>query len=256
MKNFVIASLGSLVVAGGASAGVFDGWKAVQSKVTRDGQEYSVLRVYASFTTLDDVLLNVYNSDISWSGALGDIKHDQLFPGAPAWNPQFSAGTGANDSYVTIGGSVGFANTTGADGNWIPPFAGPGIPLLAGWGNTAPPNLQGKAGTVDDGDGGSFSGTLVAQFVRLQKKLTNTITVDGNGNVISEELSGPFDTLNFKGSVTWNQGLGTPGQQFNNAEEVFDFGALINDVIVVIPAPGALALLGLAGVVGGRRRRA
>ena len=41
-------------------------------------------------------------------------------------------------------------------------------------------------------------------------------------------------------SATWNQGLGTSGQQ---AE------------FIVTPAPGAIAMLGLAGLAGGRRRR-
>ena len=38
--------------------------------------------------------------------------------------------------------------------------------------------------------------------------------------------------------ATWNQGLGTPGEQGQ----------------FVIPAPGAVALLGLAGLAGRRRR--
>ncbi|MCP4845081.1 MAG: GlyGly-CTERM sorting domain-containing protein, partial [Actinomycetia bacterium] len=50
---------------------------------------------------------------------------------------------------------------------------------------------------------------------------------------------GDFDLIGSTLEVTWNQGLGTPGQQ---------------EGFVVTPAPGALALLGLAGL-GGRRRR-
>ena len=40
--------------------------------------------------------------------------------------------------------------------------------------------------------------------------------------------------------ATWNQGLGTPGQQAQ-------FGW--------VPAPGAIALLGFAGILGQPRRR-
>ena len=51
---------------------------------------------------------------------------------------------------------------------------------------------------------------------------------------------GDFSLTDSTLEVTWNQGLGTPGQQA---------GFIVN-----IPAPGALALLGLAGLTGRRRR--
>ena len=60
-------------------------------------------------------------------------------------------------------------------------------------------------------------------------------------------MVGRFATTEFKDlsfttlEVTWNEGLGTPGQQ--------------GEFIVNVPAPGAVALLGLAGLVGGGRRR-
>ena len=42
------------------------------------------------------------------------------------------------------------------------------------------------------------------------------------------------------GFATFNEGIGTPGQQ---------------DSFTIVPAPGALALLGLAGLAGRRRRK-
>ena len=45
-------------------------------------------------------------------------------------------------------------------------------------------------------------------------------------------------------SVTWNNGIGTEGNQLEDI------------AIMEVPAPGAFALLGLAGLAGGRRRRA
>jgi hypothetical protein len=42
------------------------------------------------------------------------------------------------------------------------------------------------------------------------------------------------------GFATFNEGIGTPGQQ---------------DDFEIVPAPGALALLGLAGLAGRRRRK-
>ena len=54
------------------------------------------------------------------------------------------------------------------------------------------------------------------------------------------EGSGEFD-LSGSLSVTWNEGIGTPGNQ-----QAFD--------IMEVPAPGALALLGLGGLAVRRRR--
>ncbi|MAC18898.1 MAG: hypothetical protein CMJ23_04320, partial [Phycisphaerae bacterium] len=83
---------------------------------------------------------------------------------------------------------------------------------LAGWYNGNPPTLNGQ---VVDNDG--TLGVLVGRFA-----------YDGDFSLEGSALE-----------VTWNQGLGTPGQQAG---------------FIVTPAPGALALLGLAGIAGRRRR--
>ena len=51
--------------------------------------------------------------------------------------------------------------------------------------------------------------------------------------------NGDFDLAGSTLSVTWNEGIGTGAEQAN---------------FTVVPAPGALALLGLAGLAGRRRR--
>ena len=130
------------------------------------------------------------------------------------WNPQFAI-DGTVDSYATIGGTTGFTNSTNADPEWGGPgFTQAGIPDGAGWFNGNPTNLQGK---VD----GSLR-TLIAQFV------------------YSGEDTEQFTTLL---SISFNQGLGT-ATQFGEGKG-FTIG---------VPAPGAVALLGLAGLAGRRRR--
>ena len=89
----------------------------------------------------------------------------------------------------------------------------------AGWYNGSPPSLNGQVGDVAGAGtiAGSDFGVLIGRF-----------------------STGTF--ANLEGStleVTWNQGLGTPGNQAG---------------FTVVPAPGALALLGLAGMAGRRRR--
>jgi hypothetical protein len=126
------------------------------------------------------------------------------------------------DSFVTIGGfdqggtpdpeqNVGAGAGTGLDPNFGGNTAAyPGD--LAGWYNGSPPSLNGQVGETVVG-----LGVLVGRF-----------SYDGEFSIEGSTLE-----------VTWNQGLGTGGQQAG---------------FTVIPAPGVLALLGLAGIAGRRRR--
>jgi hypothetical protein len=204
MKIGMFAGAAALAVAGIASAG-FVGLEAEKTVV--GGK--NVWRVYAKFNSANDVVLSVFG--IQGFGATSWNQSD--FVGG-SWNSQFTQDAGV-DSYVTIGGSTGFANSTSADPNWgALGFNQQGIPNGAGWFNSNPPNLQGK---VD-----ANLRTLLAQFVYT-----------GDDTAI---FSSPL-------TVSFNQGLGTPTQ--------FSTGATFS---IGVPAPGAIALLGLAGLAGRRRR--
>ncbi|MCP4846062.1 MAG: hypothetical protein GY901_13355, partial [Actinomycetia bacterium] len=110
----------------------------------------------------------------------------------------------------------------GAGTGLDPNFGGNGAAMPgtdAGWYNGSPPSLNGLVGSVPEASGDLIGlGVLVGRF-----------TYDGD-----------FDLTDSTLEVTWNQGLGTPGQQA---------GFVVN-----VPAPGALALLGFAGIAGRRRR--
>lgn len=232
MKNFVIAGICSLAAAGAASAaftGIAVNEYAVGDKCVAD--------IYVTFDTAADVLLNVFNVNASLDGGFGQLTHNNLVPG-PSWSPTFvTPGMESMDTFVTIGGQPGFANSTNADPNWgAAGFNQAGIPALAGWFNSNPPNLQGQAqGGLD------------------LSNLTGSKTYEGAGTfvmrlVISQALLTDNGlSFTFNGSLTYNQGLGTDPIQPN-----FTF----TNQLWAIPAPGALALLGLAGLAGGRRRRA
>ena len=177
-----------------------------------------------------DTVLNVFNLI---QGDDAATSYFQSFTGT-GWQPTNLGGPFDTpalrlaDSFVTIGGfeqgvlypeqSPGAGSGTGLDPN----FGGNGtqIPAAnAGWYNGSPPSLNGATGEVA-GAGtieGSDFGVLIGRF--------------STGTFASLEGS----TL----EVTWNQGLGSPGNQ---------------ELFTVVPAPGALALLGLAGVAGRRRR--
>jgi hypothetical protein len=118
---------------------------------------------------------------------------------------------------VTIGGQALGTNSTNADPSWgVLSWTRPDVPNGAnvGWFNSNPPNLQGRVGV----------GANTATDVRLGQ-----FVVDRNAN-----------------GGTWNLKIGytdgvTTTVQF--AETSFS-----------LPAPGAVALLGLAGLAGRRRR--
>jgi uncharacterized protein (TIGR03382 family) len=191
----------------------------------------NVKDLYLSSDDAADTVLNVYNLNMA---AAGQVTYFQSFTGT-GWQPTNlggpfdAAALRLADSFVTIGGfaqdtivpeqAPGAGSGTGLDPN----FGGNGATApgaLAGWYNGSPPSLNGQVGQVPQGPGGSFGlGVLIGRFAS----------------------EGDFDLTDSTLEVTWNQGLGTPGVQG---------GFTVN-----VPAPGTFAFLGLAGLVGGRRRR-
>jgi len=173
-----------------------------------------------------DVALNVYNLQLVESA---QVSYFQSTTGT-GWTPNNLGGIFDTpalrlaDSFVTIGGlqqdtllpeqAPGAGAGTGLDPN----FGGNNAAApgaLAGWYNGSPPSLNGQVGMLPGTIG---MGVLVGRFA----------------------YDGDFDLTGSTLEVTWNQGLGTPGIQA---------GFTVN-----IPAPGALALLGVAGLAGRRRR--
>ena len=173
-----------------------------------------------------DVALNVYNLMLADTA---QVNYFQSITGT-GWTPTNLGGIFDTpalrlaDSFVTIGGfqqdtllpeqAPGAGAGTGLDPNFGGNSAAfPGD--LAGWYNGSPPSLNGQVGMLPGTIG---MGVLIGRFA----------------------FDGDFDLSGSELFVTWNQGLGTPGNQA---------GFIVN-----VPAPGAMALLGLAGLAGRRRR--
>ena len=190
----------------------------------------NVADVYLTSDDPADTVLNLFNCNLD---AEGQVTYFQSFTGT-GWQPTNLGGPFDTpalrlaDSFVTIGGfeqdvllpeqSPGAGSGTGLDPNFGGNDAAyPGE--NAGWYNGSPPSLNGQVGAVPELSGDLFGlGVLIGRFA----------------------YDGEFDLVGSTLEVTWNQGLGTPGNQ---------------ELFTVVPAPGALALLGLAGVAGRRRRR-
>jgi len=252
MRN-VLLGTGLVAAAITASANAaFLGFGARSDTVTVGANTYTRIDVYAMFDGANDKLLSVFDANISLVGA---TQYYQSGSGAlRSWDvsAQFDSETGTffnnADSFVTIGASspqfdsdLGEwfnANPVNPDPNFTSTsWQGAGslgaIPVLAGWFN---PNPNGNefgihnqavavSGLTDNPSGGTL-GVMVGRFSVLG------IPADTSSRL-----------LNFNAKVKWNL-IGQSGSQDGQDSQVFKY----------VPAPGALALLGLAGLAGRRRR--
>ena len=224
--------LASTLLVGTAMADITGAYVVSYSVTTEDfggtAVSVNVQDLYLSSDDAADVALNVFNMNLA---STAQVDYFQSATGT-GWLPNNLGGIFDNpairlaDSFVTIGG---FAQDTllpeqapgaGAGTGLDPNFGGnsalrPGTD--AGWFNSSPPNLNGQVGQVAAAGGGLDLGVLIGRF----------------------SFDGDFDLIGSTLEVTWNQGIGTGGSQ---------------QAFTVTPAPGAMALLGLAGLAGRRRR--
>ena len=154
----------------------------------------TIIDLWVEFDDIDDGMLNIYDfQDIN----LGTTYYQSFtgstwLPnnlGAPFETPALKFA----DSFVSIGGDGGIqpsANGTGLD----PLFGGStaaGPQSYGGWYNSAPNTPIGAV--VETAFTSTGYGVFIGRF--------------------SKNNSDPFSMVGSVGSTTWNQGLGTPGQQ-------------------------------------------
>lgn len=166
-----------------------------------------------------------------------DAAQDTLAP----WDPSFTDITGA------AGGVV-----PGGNGRQKP-FAAPSTSILPVTTVAAPNlNITGSVnGRIPIGQGpsslaGAFYNPSTSPVV-FMFSFTPTNTTSGN-RVLNLRTTSAFNTN--EGNAKWYTGTGS--SNINAAEIDND---LRNAVCTVTPTPGTLALLGLGGLVAGRRRR-
>ena len=225
-KTIVIGTAATAALATAASAEFlgFDG------NVNTIG-DYTVIQMHAVFDNDSDIALNLYESSITTGDGAG-FNHSDVQAGAGGtWSPTASLdipgfADSAIDSYVNIGYGVGpdaAFNSTTLDPTFNDATGGlgPNIPTGAGWYNGNP--VSEITGTAYSGgeDGISGFSVMVGQFVFETARMDT------------------LDWFVFNAEI----GYADPGVAFGGGE--FTYG---------VPAPGALALLGLGGIASRRRR--
>ena len=243
MKNFIIAAVGTASFIASADAGVL-GYSAFTYTASNGNV---VIDVFTVVSNASDRLLNVYNVNLTTTQTGSTLATFVQAAGTATrgWKPDATTSTRSNivDSFMTIGVDGGapyegqyYASAgTGANGNFTNwSSLAPTVPLNAGW-FLSPP-------TLPDNVAESLIGMSGAAVYRIN---TGTVTNANNLGVWCAHLViAPGDvgsrwwvaTAASKDGVTGGTVTSTVGVDLN------------------FPAPGALALLGIAGFASRRRR--
>ena len=236
LLNHTLARFAVTTAIAASAVGVADAtWTefyVVKTQTSNSGINLDVYKLYARFNGPTDTVLNAFNLDrTNASGILNGFYHKDndssnggvLTTAFGTWNPALTGSATLNrpfDSYLTCGGLPTAANGTSADPSW-------GNPLS--WSRPDVPNGQ-NAGWF--APGGSIAGR-----------------VGQAGNLADSTRLGQFSIARDSDAGVWNMKIGynngVAGSAVQFAESTFAIG---------VPAPGAIALLGLAGLTGRRRR--
>ena len=239
----LVLGLGSSMANAEITGVALDGYQVTATDYDGSTATVWVVDMYLRATTENDTVLNVYDLrgsngpdvDGIMLNSLGEVNYYQSQTGA-GWlpnnmgSPFETDALKSADSFVSIGArhADGTSALNGGGGVWQmdangtavdPAFGGINASAPgtnAGWYNSSPPSLIGRSMVLEQ-LGGDF-GVFIGRFA-----------VEGTQ---SFNLSGYL-------SVTWNDGIGSEPNQGQ----------------FYIPAPGALALLTVAGITSRRRRR-
>ena len=281
MKSSIFTfATASLVIAASTQAAV-TGYSGVQTYMTKvvSGvtRTYSAIDVFVDCNNAADYIVNVYGQRASSAtkSVISTVKNGVINAATATnataangvlfnqgtgvnknWAPDFDNADGLFDSFVTIGGRTQDAAGNPDTGNQLskdPSFANyssstSGFGTLRtgtttttdagpGWYAADPNNVMNKAGSYADlkimlghfvVDVTDYVGT--ANSIQLSFLATYTIKI--GGTVQQQNRTSP----------------GSPTQTTSSVPLTFDF-------MPVIPTPGAVALIGVAGAFFGKRRR-
>jgi len=243
MKNMILAVSAVSAVAASANAG-FQGFVASVNTVGN----YTFIDVFAGVNNSSDKFLNVYDANITTTVSGGFYQAAGL--SNKTWKPDaasFNSTRTSIDSFMTAGtysggayGGVYYASTntngdpnfSGTSWNGTPASAAATtIPALAGWYTGDPTSVDNKAESLA-GLTNRVNGTN-GQYASYGIWVSH-IVLAGTGYTLGTDVS-------FAGYVSIKDGVSGALSQGSSS-------------FAAVPAPGALALLGLAGFAARRRR--
>ena len=238
MKKQIIGVAGNLalVLSGSASAslvtldvipgptnpdGIHDTWRVI-ARFTDPGDQISAVN------GVDSLGLNIIRF---WTCNGSDIYNQGIFDGEPLNDfPSVGIGGEAWDTYVTIGATSFPSNV-----QFSPNF-------LGDW-DDAPPPVQVILGSAFQEDDGAWF------FFGVPPQVSNLEDVQGGNDT--------FDVLLLQLGVESGVGFHLEAnlQWFNPVSGANNTPFKVGPLSGCIPSPGAMALFGLAGLVGVRHRR-
>lgn len=195
------------------------------------GNGHIVLNVYAKFTNSGDRVLNVFRSDITTDNASGFHQSGNVF--WKAGNTQNK--NTSDDSWIVVGANPnGTGNAGGSGGNVV------GDPNFVNFDDANDSTDFSYIESVDEDNGaGWYNGTPTNTY-GYAFEAGNRVLL--GHFVAADALLG--DQLHWFAKLTITRpGIG--GSMEVQGDGTFDW---------IIPAPGALALLGVAGLASRRRR--
>ena len=275
---FVLAASLTVVVSTQAAVTGYSGVQTYMTKVVSGvTRTYSAIDVFVDCNNAADYIVNVYGQRTSSAtkSVISTVKNGVINAATATnataangvlfnqgtgtnkgWNPDFDNTDGLFDSFVTIGARTQEAAGNPDSGNGLskdPSFSNyssstSGFGTLrtgttsttdagVGWYSSDPNNVMNKAGSYADlkimlghfvVDVTDYVGT--ANSIQLSFLATYTIKI--GGTVQQQNRTSP----------------GSPTQTTSSVPLTFDF-------MPVVPTPGAVALIGVAGAFFGKRRR-
>ena len=275
----------SLAVSAGANAAIL-GYSGAQSYMTKvvSGvtRTYSAIDVFVDCDNAADYIVNFYGVQLKKSfvgvvkngvsnsatatntTATNGVLFNQGTGTNKGWNPDFDNTDGLFDSFVTIGARTQEEAGNPDTGNYLakdPSFSNfssstSGFGTLRtgttsttdagpGWYSGDPNHVMNKAGTYANDI------TLNNMKIMLGHFVVDVTSYLGTTNSIQLSFLATYTILNKSTGTTVQQqnrtSPGSPTQTTSSVPLTFDFYA--------VPAPGAVALIGVAGAFFGKRRR-
>ena len=230
--KLVLSSLALAAAVSSVASATFVEYYTVKTQSTDSGVDLDVYNLYARFNGATDTLLNAFNWNAINGAVCNAFYHKDNASGNSGvlqtafgtWAPQLTGSPTLNrpfDSFLSIGATNAGPSATTGDPSWAAAspagWSRPDLPtgFNVGWFNSSPPNLQGRVGVA----GNTADSVRLGQFV----------------------LARDFTAGSFNLKIGYNSGIAGAAVQFYE-------GAF------TLPTPGVIALLGLAGLTGRRRR--